>query len=451
MKSIDWWLVTVLSLLAFMIGGFHFGIDQDAYYLPLVQAKLSSLPLYTGDSYVHALTRYATVYYDAIAFIARFTGIAIAFLIFHLLTIYFFISVIFLLSHDLFSSRKVALFSSLFLFLPKSALGGINLGANHSYIYQSFTALPFALLSIHFFIRRHLSLSFITASLITYIHSVTSLPLLAFLSLSLILQKQFRPACVNLLLALSLITPFIWQNFNSGLLTESGNFADWLYLNRLRNSHHLFPDTWSLSTWLKGLWLSLVLIKFKNLRILAVSALSLFLFAFMFTSIYPIRPIIQLQFFRLSLVTTALGWISLTYFILNRKLLKFALIPLLIILTLKPGHQNPFKAFALPDHDQYWIQAQYWVKLHTQPEDRIYILPDSPTFRGFSQRSTNITWPEMTYILADNKFTQDSLLSLRQPLRDLDKSRFIVLPNDYPWDGTFIYRNPQFSVYPGIL
>ena len=57
----------------------------------------------------------------------------------------------------------------------------------------------------------------------------------------------------------------------------------------------------------------------------------------------------------------------------------------------------------------------------------------------------------MTYILADNKFTQDSLLSLRQPLRDLDKSRFIVLPNDYPWDGTFIYRNPQFSVYPGIL
>ena len=110
--------------------------------------------------------------------------------IFHLISIFIFVLGLVLLSRILFKTSLPGYLAVLFLMFPKFSLGGIMVGINHGYLYQSFFVFPFGLLCLWLFTRQKELLAFSLAGLMANFHSLTAIHLLAWLGLALLLAKK---------------------------------------------------------------------------------------------------------------------------------------------------------------------------------------------------------------------------------------------------------------------
>ena len=248
MRLNSWLIILCLTGLSLLLGGHTFGINQDAYYLPLIFPGPS-------DVYRQSLNQYVTWFYPMIVFFSRFISVTVVWFIFHLISIFIFVLGLVLLSRILFKTSLPGYLAVLFLMFPKFSLGGIMVGINHGYLYQSFFVFPFGLLCLWLFTRQKELLAFSLAGLMANFHSLTAIHLLAWLGLALLLAKKIRLATIGLGLFLLFSLPIIWQNFQSNIFHSSiVSLSGWLAFNQLRSGHHLFPFTWDLIPWFKGLW-----------------------------------------------------------------------------------------------------------------------------------------------------------------------------------------------------
>lgn len=472
-------LAIFLTGLSFFIAGWHFGINQDAYYLPLITNQ-------GNDTYSRALQGYVTWFYPVLAFFGRWFRLAIVFAASQLVTSFIFILSLLLLSKTFFTTSLPGILATLFLITPKFALGGILVGINHTYLYQTQTAFSVSLLALWLFFEGRLFLAFLLAGIIVYIQSLTGLQLLALFIFASLFKAKSKQLFLVLSFVALMITPIAVKQLG---VTANVNLADWLLVNRLRNGHHLFPDQWDLLTWGKGLWPILPVIWLIKLKVikeqamiirLGMGVLLLWLIGLVFTTLYPIKAIIQLQLFRSSQWLVVVGWLCLSSWF-TLKPIRWLLGLTLLVWVLKGVIAVWPNQFQISSFDQNWLAAQNWIKDNTSPDARLYLLPYLPTFRAFSNRSHNLTWPEMTTAIVVDEVVKEALVMLKTfnldpvsletkkaSVSDISQllltqtkelkpdyltnlavnsgAQYLVLPKGFIFSQKAVYANPDFSV-----
>ncbi len=493
--------ILCLSLVAYYIGGFTFAIHQDAYYLPKLNLLIESRQNIYPDLYLDSLRYYLTYTYHLLAPIALATSPKIGFQIFHFFSITTFITAIYLLTQNwLKHNLLLTLLATLFLLLPKPALGGISLAINPNYFYQSFLALSLSLLALALYQKNKHTLSFGLVGFILNLHAISAVPvfvLLLTLSYSHSnLTKLLKYTLITLLLGSpAILTYFLIQQSNPPI-----PFQTWLVINQLRSSAHLFPATWHATQWLKmALYLLPILLTIK----LAPSNISSFLkrsliaitilcsTGYIFTTIFPIKLIITLQLFRSSLLLVFLGWLTTAYLLtllfgLKSPLIKITtafITTILVINTLKPYINHPRIQFSLSTHDQNWLDTQLWLKHNTAPNHKAFVPPYLPSFRALSQRPANLTWADTTASAFSNQIALQThhLLNTYQidPIDSLNRhqsasditqqlknnfysltpekiiqiaqrsnAHYIILESNFSWQQEPLYNNAHYSIYP---
>lgn len=477
-KPLDYLLLFILACSSIFIRGYSFGLGDQAIHLPLIY-KIINPSLYKPDYLFLANQGNLSIFYQLIADIVKQTSNLYSFFLigYFFLTIVLFI-IIYKISLSFFQDNLTWFIAALFFILPYH-VGGTAIMTMESSFVPRYAAFLLSLLIIYLILNKKYYLSWIILGLEFLLHPISAVAvgiiLIAYIIFNL---KDHKP--VKLLTAIFfftvIITPFLITNLNLIKWPQASvfNISSWLNIIKLRNSY-AFPLLWFFKGWLSLLLgiLPLVIyliIKFlhkKNSykdKILLIVLLTSFItlaFQVIFTSLYPVPQVINLQLGRIWIIPISLSFICLGNLIsvITRKMkLTESTIKIVVLVILIGISFYKFPNIKL--QNQNWIDIQLWVNNHTS-KDCIVLVPFySQGFRVYSKRAIVGEYKDGTMSFYSPVFAREWSLRLKDLanwektnlnniLKLQDKHHFSYLINN---NKTFIpleyiYKNSEYTVY----
>lgn len=440
--------VTVLSLLAFILHGYYFGVSDQEIFIPYI-LKSTDNQLFPGDLLFNQSSANASFFYSLIALLSKYLNLQTIFLMGYLMFQIIFFFSIYKLAYVLTKRRDLAIAALLPFLVPKFIGGTANYTYDTFFGYRSI-GLVFLIFYLVYLFEKKYNKAAAIAAIGVWFHPLSIIPNIFLLPILVIMENKSHYRFIALLKSLffffMLVSPLILFSKVSGLSNFRNMFdADWLSIIKERDDY-LFISTWSITGWAAlGLYMvpiAMFLRKLekptqKTLRLIIITSFTVFLINAFALEILKIPAFAQFQLVR-SITSLAYIGLILTVFLISSKypwqfifgtlafvtLAANAFLLFMISIFVYAGSLILFrkssafssgvsKAYILatlvltllvyalinnlnipkmrnriqyPKANSDWIDVQKWAKANTKQDDLFLVPPDQTGFRIFSQR-----------------------------------------------------------------
>jgi uncharacterized protein DUF6798 len=314
------WAFAVLALLLFdivFVKGYQFGVGDQNFYLPQLQAELDS-SLYPGSTTIASSTNKFSLFIPFFAVPARYLGLEWTFLLAYLVASAGFYFVCFRLAEKLTGDRPAA-YGFLLLMLPVTFVSETATVMWDSYLTQRGVALPVCLLGVYHILNRKHVFAYFLFGLAALIHPITAAAFAAACSGALVydLWRRYIMPQVVVLAGGAMFAGaglLLWK-----LLTstggDSGFFSpttpEWLAILRQRVPYMLpelsLPWIWSCAVWFLLFlvaWLAKPVRMREDAMVMAIviSCGVLLAVSLLFASVIPFLPLARFELARSLLI-----------------------------------------------------------------------------------------------------------------------------------------------------
>jgi hypothetical protein len=253
-------LIFILSLGQTLWWGYEFAAGDHAVQTPFIKHILNP-NLYPNDPMIATSSAYTSFFPHFIAILIKvFRNMEIIYFTVHLVSMFLFMLVIYILSLQLFDSQIVAVISLIFMFSKKLALG--KSGIHYTSMDHTFALFPLTLFGIWFFLKERKAIAFAVVGFAFDFHALTAtyaFSMLAFWTFLDGIGKSWRyyrdeDSSIDIrkiwlrdtLLPIGMFVAFALPTLIWSVLKSGGPITDeWVRLLRIRSSHHSFPFAWS--------------------------------------------------------------------------------------------------------------------------------------------------------------------------------------------------------------
>ncbi len=315
--------VAVASLVG--INQYHYGMWNQFISLPWLNAIIDPT-LYQNDMLVAQHRNSPTFFLYALAELLPFfaQNMSLMFFSIYTITLLFTIYSFYRLGEGMFGDKRSGILAVVLLSFAFPVIGDVSLW--DSLLMERTIALPFLLISIYSSYSKKYWLTIVLQAVAFNIHPLSAAYVIAATWFAVLIAEGFKREYFLFAAALLfLVSPALYLRFSVPAEPGADLSATWMEAMRLRNGHHTFPSEFPPLIFFKSILIGLsfffLVIKggFKKVQrnyLLAFGAFILFMLALgtVFTELYPVKLIIQLQFYRAYLflvILTIVLWVGL--------------------------------------------------------------------------------------------------------------------------------------------
>lgn len=325
------------------VNQYHFGMWNQYISLPWLEVYQGS-EKFAQDAVVQQWQNSPSFFLPFLSLLLPLAGGQVAYLFFGLylvvlaLTLYAF----YYLGSQLFRSEKAGLLALVMLAFSFPVIGDVSLW--DSLIMERTLVYPLLLLSLAALWQKRYYGAVVLQIVAFAIHPLSATYLIAAACLAVLVSVGFKRSLLGPLALLLLgLSPVFMLKFGLEAPAASpATEAAWMEVMQLRNAHHALPSAYPLALWAKtlGMVLSFFLLvrysgfdKQRQKFFYAFGAGFVFmgLLGWVFTEIYPVKLILQFQFFRGFLFLTTVTFILWAGLIITRPRPLFYLLALPIL------------------------------------------------------------------------------------------------------------------------
>tara|TARA_R110001592_G_scaffold219477_1_gene473721 strand:+ start:106277 stop:107899 length:1623 start_codon:yes stop_codon:yes gene_type:complete len=304
--------ITAVALASLVgINQYHFGMWNQYISLPWLYDIINP-ELYQNDLLVDQQVNSPTFFLYGLAALAPLflQNIPLLFFSLYSLTLVYTIYSFYRLASGLFKDKRSGVLAVVLLAFAFPVIGDVSIW--DSLLMERTIALPFLLISIYSSYSKKYWLSIILQAIAFNIHPLSAAYIIAATWFGVLIAQGFKKEYFLYGTALLLlVSPALYLRFSSP--EEAASSADlavaWMEVMRLRNGHHTFPSEFPLLIFVKSFLIAItyfVLVlqggfkvaQKKYLLAFGSHILFMLLLGTVFTELYPIKLIIQLQFYR---------------------------------------------------------------------------------------------------------------------------------------------------------
>jgi hypothetical protein len=453
--------VAVASLVG--INQYHFAMWNQFISLPWLY-EIINPELYQNDLLVDQHVNSPTFFLYGLAAILPLFAQNMSLMFFSLYSITLVLTLVsfYRLTQGLFNDKRSGILAVVLLTFAFPVIGDVSLW--DSLLMERTIALPFLLVSIFSSFSKKYWLTIILQAVAFNIHPLSAAYIIGATWFGVLISEGFKKEYFAYGISLIVLaSPALYLRFNSP--SEAAATAElsatWMEVMRLRNGHHTFPSEFPPMLFLKSLLIALsffvLVVKggFKKVQknyFLAFGGFILLLLAIgtVFTEVYPVKLIIQLQFFRAYLflvILTISLWAGL---IITRPKPIFFLLALPIfsqyfygewsktatVLILAPGAWFLLRFFGLKlrtsvllsagflalgllafglrgglnieegKQDASWYAVQDWFRTNSDINSLAIVPPSEAGFRVRSQRASYGDWFDGTKAFFSEEYAE---------------------------------------------
>lgn len=351
-------IAAVFTALSLLIYGYDYGTTINHIQILPFFYKLANPSLFHNDYYVDTLSLFPSIYLYINAFLLRWFSLEKLYLPIYVVCKYLLLIFAYQLSYFLFPSRKTALFT-VFLFATSSPINLKGLIGNDplikSCLFQTSLIAPFAVLCVLMFLRKKYKSAAAILAGIYYLNALVGnyiFVMFSFAWFNIFIQERNRDslkkAFLSVLLFSFLVLPGLLWVIKTNIAHPqhySPYFAIWL---KNWYSGHYFLLDWGLMQWTYVISICVCFLIFfregfrtcahkDTVRSFLFGLFFLWLLAFLFGDILPVRRVILLQFFRSDMFFIAFGCVFAANYIstlISRQTVKHLIIASLFILAI---------------------------------------------------------------------------------------------------------------------
>lgn len=322
-KFLDYGLLTAIAIASLIgINQYHYGMWNQFISIPWLM-DLMNPELFPGDFLVDQREASPSFFLSIIALVMRLSGADSAqahfgiYLVFLILTLFSF----YRLALSFFKDRRAGILSAVMLAFAFPAIGDVQIW--DSLLMERTIALPLLIFSMAYMLEAKWWPMLALQGLAFLVHPLSALYLIFISGLVILFVEGWSWRILGYAaLILVLCAPVLYLRVQGSSGDSMWSFSEqWMEVMRLRNGHHAFPSAYPLLIWLKSaafVGLFLLLLRFgswkerqrKTLKAFAWGMLVMLFLGVLFTEVFPLRIVIQLQFFRsflfLIILTTAM-------------------------------------------------------------------------------------------------------------------------------------------------
>jgi len=315
--------VAVASLVG--INQYHFGMWNQFISLPWLNSIIDP-ELYQNDMLVEQHRNSPTFFLYGLAEILPLfaQNISLMFFSIYSITLLFTIYSFYRLAEGMFGDKRSGILAVVLLSFAFPVIGDVSLW--DSLLMERTIALPFLLISIFTSYSKKYWWTIALQALAFNIHPLSGAYVIGATWFAVLIAEGFKKEYFLFAGALIvLVSPALYLRLSIPAESGAGLGGTWMEAMRLRNGHHTFPSEFPPMIFFKSILISLsfffLVVKggFKKVQknyLLAFGAAILFLLALgtVFTELYPVKLIIQLQFYRAYLflvILTIVLWVGL--------------------------------------------------------------------------------------------------------------------------------------------
>lgn len=447
-------ILLAVIILASVVGinQYQFGLWNQYISLPWLYDMLNP-ELYPNELLVEQRENSPTIFLHLIQFLLPLTAYNIPVLFFSLYLVAHIFTILgfYKLSMSMFKNQKSALFSVVMLSFAFPVIGDVELWS--TYLMERTLSYPFLVFSLAALFRKKYWAAVLLQALAFNLHPLSTIYVMAGAWTGVLFArgwswKYMSYAAVFIVASL----PVLYLKMLSGGSLVTGEMqAVWMQVMKLRNAHHAMPSAFPLAILLKSamvalafgllIWRSkLPIFQERFLKGFALATVLMLLVGTIFTEFYPLKSILQFQFFRsyrffilLTIVlfsgmmfrqprplhfaiapllllqyvygepaksAAAIGIICLAWFALNyhkfQSLQKAGLLGAFLVLGIFGYALRGGIDINEPRFKDDWKDLQKWVAINTDNDVIVIVPPQEPGFRVLSQRASYGDWYDGT-------------------------------------------------------
>jgi hypothetical protein len=300
-------IIFVLALFSLSISSYRYGIGDQLIDIPYIKYLLNPT-LYPGDQLIPLLEQKASYFWPLFSNIFKITGIEYGFFILQLISLFFFLYMVWRLTYLVTTSQKAAYIAVLLFIIAKYSFGYSSLFSYSSFIPRNFT-IGFILWTIVLFLSNKQYYAFFLLGLLSNLHVISIIPVLISFGVYLLFFSNFKALIKNILLYLIGASPVIYKFLSnhgeSGNQTLNAEYLD--YYNSVLTPFYIQTTLHGYLQFYNALLIivfTLIALKFVKLpdinslklfKILTVVSALLVIVSVVFENSYPIPFFIQLQ------------------------------------------------------------------------------------------------------------------------------------------------------------
>jgi hypothetical protein len=326
--------ILILFFIAFfsiLLRDYSFGYANHSFYIPFID-KILDPSLFQNDL-IFSFNYNNTFFYYIIAFFNKFWSLEIIFIVGYIIFSVSYVFAVYKLSYLLFKNIYISYLAVFFLVFPKQSIGGGD-ATFYGQFYYNIISITFLLYSIYFFLIKKYVISYLVLGTVFLFHAISAVHVfglyLIYFFIDILLKYKLnfftflkseycKKIIFSFILFFIIISPLLFFKFS--FENESTSFLNidlnWLKIQEIRSSHHIFPSHWFLN-FLKALpyiVLALISILFfhqnksnlvsqsnfevhRDVNIFFIGFLVLMQLGTIFTEIFPLKLFVLFQFFR---------------------------------------------------------------------------------------------------------------------------------------------------------
>ncbi len=434
------------TLFSLIIHRYSYGIGDQAVHIPLIEKVIDS-NLYPNDLLFTAGQGELSFFYIFIEYIVKMLNFSIerVFFIGYLIFTFLLYFALYLIGKHYFSKEVWGIvLLSLFFIAPLHVAGTATYTIEISFV-PRFVALILSLYAMYFVLIKKYFFVFMILPFVFAIHPISFIPIF-FILLLIVVNSRHYPSRFNLVL---FILIFLLINFTlvSNIYHRFGNNSvingsqEWIMILRERN-FYVFLDQWDYKAWISLFLITLPSIYFiftgnrknrliKLIKIIFVTCVVFTFFQFLFTSVFTLPFIAQLQLARIWVFTYLSSSLAVVHFLTKQKInLKIlSILAIFILLSFSFIHHKKWYY----TQNSNWITIQKWVSENTD-KDCLFLTPfRHQGFRIYAKRSIVAEYKDGTLSFYSQNFANEwkNRLKDTEYWEELDINNLIKLQNKY--------------------
>ncbi|MCW4033482.1 MAG: hypothetical protein NWF08_08865, partial [Candidatus Bathyarchaeota archaeon] len=316
----------VLTFFSIAFNGYNFGVYDHAVLIPFMKAY-NDPSLYPNDFLLTQIKYYYTFFYYILAWLTKYIDIHVLFFATHCISIFLMYLSIFMLAFRIFKNKKTAYISALLFFQPQPVLA---INAFDSLLQARTFVFPFLLFAIFYFLNRRYVVAFTIVGIMFNLHGMSaSLVLFMFLFYFLLNLKKMNKAVILKAISIFLLfaSPLLLWRFSMPSSPILYADSQWVEITRIRLSHHIFPLSWSVWTWIgflliPAIWV--ISLKHKpeprihrNILTFTLAILIMCLLGIVFTEFKPLAIVMNTQLLRSTKFFTVFAIIYISNYLIT--------------------------------------------------------------------------------------------------------------------------------------
>lgn len=364
--------LVVASVVSICIRGFIEEGGNDAFVVPFID-KINH-PEWFKDDYTFSFDYHNTFFYYFLAWLAKWFSIETVFGVSYLLSSILYVWVIDKWVRVLFPGNNLIRYAAVFaLSIPKHALG-LSQTFYAEFSYNNFS-ISFCFLSVYAFFKGRYIRAYALLGFVFLFHALATIHFISLYSVYWLIRlgkqsnklrkvkafiktntiKQLAYAhVIFIILCLPLIV--FRQSSDSNSLFHADEL--WVYIQRVRSSHHIFPFEWVKQYFTFAPFFVLGVVGFnyyskkrkdghnshfhKKLILFLLGLIPLLIIGTIFTEFYPVEAIILFQYFRATYILTTFCVLYGIYYLLDNLNQKDNYVKFSIIITFVGMIQNNY-------------------------------------------------------------------------------------------------------------